>query len=197
MRYFMADPHFGHEGIVPMMARVDGNGKLFTCSEEHDHALISNINALVGRSDELVIAGDWSWRNPMKYRQRIVCRHIKFILGNHDKRAKMAKVFGHVYEQYTAKVRSRTGNDHIKAWFSHYPTAYWDGSHRGDCHLYGHTHSQREATLDALFPGRRAMDIGVDNIYRVWGHFAPIAETLIFDYMADRDGHDNIDLKVN
>ena len=45
----MADPHFGHSGIIRMMARVDTTGKLFTNVEDHDTHLIDNINKVVGQ----------------------------------------------------------------------------------------------------------------------------------------------------
>lgn len=191
-RYFLADPHFGHEGIIRMMARVSEKGRLFSCSEEHDAFLLDQINAAVGRDDELIIVGDFADDSPGKYRAKIKCRHIRFVLGNHDRKQKTANVFGEIPEVIRTRVSSVDGRDHIKLFVTHYPGFYWDGSHRGWGHVYGHTHGQREEYLDMLEPQRRAMDVGVDNVYRLYGYYGPISEIKVYEYMARRSGHDDV-----
>ncbi len=193
MKYFMADPHFGHAGIIQMMARVAPDGELFSSVEEHDGFLLEEINRTVSRGDELIILGDFAWDKPGKYRQQICCKNIKLILGNHDKTGKCQKVFGQVYQQYVTKVCLKNENAHLKVWCSHYPTTFWEGSHKGWGHLYGHTHGQREDFLELMFPERRALDVGVDNIYRLHGFWRPLSEHEIYDYMARRTGHDDLD----
>jgi len=77
-----------------------------------------------------------------------------------------------------------------RCWLSHYPHAYWPASHKGSFHLYGHTHDQREATLDAVFPGRRSHDAGLDTAFRRFGVHRPFTEMEVFDYLINRPGHD-------
>ena len=196
MRFFIADTHFGHSnhrgGIIKMMARVNPMGQLFSCTEEHDHFLLGQINTRIHPEDELFIIGDFAWDKPGKYRAQIQCRHVRLVKGNHDKTQACANVFGEIPEIMRTKAYSENRTDHIKLFLSHYPNAYWDGSHRGWGHLYGHCHGQREEELDMLFPQRRALDIGVDNVYRVWGYFGPVSEAQVFEYMARRGGHDEI-----
>jgi calcineurin-like phosphoesterase family protein len=192
MKFFMADPHFGHQGIIPMMARVDPAGQVFSCIEEHDYNVISEINNRVCRDDELIICGDFAWDKPGKFRQQIKCKHIKLIMGNHDSQTKCANVFGQVYDQYTTKIRSADKQNYLKVVCSHYPHAYWDGSHKGWGHVYGHVHGQREHDLDLLFPGRRALDIGVDNLHSLFGSYRPISEVELYKYFMDRPGHDQV-----
>ncbi len=196
MKFFMADPHFGHDGIIQMMARVAPDGELFSSVEEHDGFLLAEINCKVDRNDELIILGDFAWEKPGKYRQRIRCKNIKLILGNHDKKPKCINVFGaeNVFQQYVAKLHlSGDKIDYLKVFCSHYPTTFWEGSHKGWGHLYGHTHGQREDYLELMFPERRALDVGVDNIYRLFGRWGPLNEIEVYHYMARRTGHDDLE----
>ncbi len=48
-------------------------------------------------------------------------------------------------------------------------------SHHGAIHLYGHSHSSAEEGLDKKFPGRRSMDVGIDNAYRLLGEYRPFS----------------------
>jgi len=191
-RFFTADPHFAHPGILPMMGRVDGAGALMGSIEEHDAKLIANINSTVDRDDELFIIGDFAFDKPGKYRAKIQCKHIKFIMGNHDRKTKTANVFGELHDILRTEAYNKDQTDSVKLYLCHYPTMYWDQSHNGVAHLYGHCHSQREAYLDELEPGRRAMDVGVDNAYRLLGEYRPFADYEIYDYMARRTGHDDV-----
>lgn len=191
-RFFTADTHFNHEGIIKMMGRVGPMGALMSCAEEHDHLLIGQINATVGRDDELIIIGDFAFDNPGRYRAKINCSNVRLVLGNHDRKERSANVFGQIPEVMRSKAYNHTADDHVKLFLSHYPTMYWDQSHNGCCHLYGHCHSQREEYLDDLEPQRRAMDVGVDNAYRLYGEYRPISEVEVYDYMARRSGHDDV-----
>lgn len=201
MRYFMADTHFHHPsrgargrgGIIAMMARVNPDTKkLFSCQEEHDEYLIASINSTLNRGDELIIAGDFAFDKPGRYRQQILCKHVKLIRGNHDRLEKSRNVFGTVVDELHTKAYNKSGNDFVKLFITHYPNWFWDGSHAGWAHLYGHTHGMRETYMDSIEPQRRAMDIGVDNIYRLYGNYQPLSEIQIYDYMAVRSGHDDL-----
>lgn len=192
IRWFLADAHFEEEAIIKMMARVSALGRLFSSAEEHDAHIMAQINRYVGRDDEFYIVGDWTRKNPGKFRAMVQCRHVRFVLGNHDPVQKCANVFGPLTERLRTKAFSRDGKDYVKLVVDHYPGAYWDGSHNGWCNVYGHIHSQREAYLDEVFPGRRGLDVGVDNAYRLFGEYRPFSEHDVYDYMARREGHDDL-----
>ena len=96
MKFFTADTHFGHEKL----AKVRG----FANSNDHDEHLLDYINALVKRNDQLYILGDFSLPKPQKYRMRILCRHITFIKGNHDRHQASVDTFGNFSQIYTTKV---------------------------------------------------------------------------------------------
>lgn len=191
-RYFIADPHFGHEGIVRMMARMNQDGKLFSCIEEHDRTILDEINNYVDRDDELIIVGDFCWDKPGRYRQQINCKNIRFVRGNHDKVQKSLNVFGQLHDILWTEIRDHSKTQKMKLVVSHYAQIFWDGSHRGTAHIYGHCHGQREQTLDELFPGRRSMDVGVDVTYSLYGYYGPISEHQIYERLAARSGHDDV-----
>lgn len=178
MKFFTADCHFGHEKL----AKVRG----FANSNEHDEYLLDQINTMVKKNDQLFILGDFSMPKPQKFRMRILCRHITFIKGNHDRHQASVETFGQFSQIYSTKI---CGHHTI---LCHYPINYWPSSHHGSFHLYGHTHSMREETLDKAFPGRRSIDVGVDNAKRfIWGYM-PFDEDWLYEYLIKRPGHDHV-----
>lgn len=183
MKWFFADPHFGW----PAIAQSRG----FQSDSEHDAEILDVVNSTVPRKDQLYILGDFCKDNPAKYRQQIQVKQVFNIWGNHDKPS-WASQFSLTYHQHMMKLRT----DHW-VFLSHYPTAYWDKSHRGSFHLYGHTHRQREKTLDDAFPGRRSMDVGYENLKAFFGAFRPINEDEITDLMLSKPGHDLIEWYEN
>ena len=81
VRYFTADPHFGHERILDKTF----SSRPFTTIKEHDDYIIDRINAHVMATDELFIIGDFCFsKKPGHYRNRIKCRQVHLIWGNHD-----------------------------------------------------------------------------------------------------------------
>lgn len=178
--WFTSDLHLGCEGLVKA-TRPE-----FSSVEEHDDALIDNINRMVDRDDRLVILGDFCFKKPGKYRPRIRCRNIFFILGNHDNEHKTRAVFGG--NVWTAKMVKLKGG-HV--WCSHYPHCYWDRSHYGTYHAYGHLHYNigHEHDMYCAFPQRRSMDVGVDAAIAILGEYRPFLEDEFFDVLWDAKGH--------
>lgn len=145
MIYFTSDTHFGHTNIIKYCDRP------FSSVGEMDQVLIDNINAVVKESDVLWHLGDWAFRNHRKYRDRIVCRNIHLILGNHDRlNLDDHNGFASVQEFKELKFDGK----HIV--LCHYALRVWNKCHRGSWHLYGHSHS----TLPDL--GNKSFDCGVD-----------------------------------
>lgn len=208
MRWYMGDPHFGHSNIIG-----DFVGREYATIEEHDADIIDNTNACVAEQDELFILGDYCWANSVKkpghWRNRIKCRKMHLIWGNHDKdhfKLQFSTVddVRIVSLPFTAPIKKRDGSVEERGqtmFLSHYPHAYWPSSHYGSLHIYGHMHDQREATLDAAFPGRRSMDVGVDTAYRLLGKRRPFSEAEIVSILMERPGHDDLNFyrreKVN
>lgn len=191
-RYFTADPHFGHEDIFEFMKRP------FSSVDEMDAHLLDQINSTVGRNDTLFILGDIFWRNgpirehrryASRLRQAIACRHIQVVRGNHDHYQTLLDVFGYAPESLFLK---NFGDMREPVFMSHFPHIYWEASHWNSYHLYGHMHGQREDTLDAAFPDRRSLDVGVDNAAKLLGAYRPFSEHEVLAVLKDRPGHDPI-----
>lgn len=180
--YFISDTHFNHDKLLSKMGRIG-----FNSIEEHNEIIIDNINKTVDRNDRLVIAGDFSWDHPYKWRRRINCKFIVFVIGNHDKKQACINTFGQVHE--IIEIKTAVLN---KVVVCHYPMIYWGRSHHGSIHLYGHCHMQREKTLDSFIPNRRSMDIGIDNAMALLGEPRPFSEREIYDLIGNRSGHDDV-----
>lgn len=192
MIWFTADLHLNHQKALEFA------GRDFPDTAAMDELLIHNINRYVRREDELYVLGDFCWgaRFAGHYRQRIKCRRVHMIWGNHDKES-MGRVFTTRRDVAMVKTHmldctSQRAGEFVSIWLSHYPHCYWPKSHWGAPHLYGHMHRQREELLDSLFPGRRAMDVGVDAVYKLVGEYRPMSEFEVVKMLLARPGHDPI-----
>jgi calcineurin-like phosphoesterase family protein len=181
--FFIADPHFDHEKLMNITARP------FPDVQVWNELLLENINRMVGRNDRLIILGDFGFSKRIGYfKQKIVCRQVELIVGNHDEVAKCRKVFGDaIWRQRTIKFFD------TKLYLSHYAHAFWDGSHKGWMHIYGHNHNQREAYLDAIWPERRSMDVSPDTAFELFGEWRPFAAHEVYEHLTERAGHDSLD----
>lgn len=144
--YFTADTHFGHQKILDF-CRDSRPGDTI---EEHDEALVARWNASIGPRDTVYHLGDFAWRNPGAYFNRLNGRKI-LIAGNHDHRETRALPWAEMHQAARIKI------DGLRLFLCHYPVVGF----REDLHLHGHTHGTRKAD-DA------SIDVGVDT----WG--APV-----------------------
>ncbi len=182
--FFTADLHFDGPKFYgnPRCTRP------FT-GEKWNALMIDTINRLVDYEDRLVILGDFASYRPGYWRLQIRCKNVILILGNHDNEVKCRNVFGgNLRVTCNMKILG-----HVHVFLSHYPHAFWNGSHKGWLHLYGHCHNQREAVLDALWPERRAMDVSPDTAYAKFGEWRPFSDTEVFELIGKRAGHDLVE----
>jgi calcineurin-like phosphoesterase family protein len=197
MDWLIADSHFGHSNIIKYCNRP------FSSSEEMDDVLIKNINECVKPNDLLWHLGDFCfgprdvegfYRVAAGYRQRINCQNIIIIHGNHDpdpfshrrdERDKANKFYKLFSEDYALRNTSINGR---RVTLCHYALARWDKSHRGAINLYGHSHADIEPWMDQIMPGRKSMDVGVDNIAKILGKYRPISFPEIVKIMDERPG---------
>lgn len=183
MIWFTSDTHFGHANIIkysnrPFWKASDG----FTLDSGLDpdvhlmnKTLIDNINELVKQDDVLWHLGDFSFRDHRSYRERINCRNINLILGNHDKlHDNDYKLFSSVQHFRELKVEGRL------LVLCHYGMRVWNKSHHGSIHLYAHSHG-------SLPPQGRSMDVGVD----CW-KYKPLSLDFIIKHMDNIPVH-NVD----
>ena len=173
MIWFSADWHLGHEGILThQCVRMDTFGSVAAM----DAWFIESTNACVHRNDTLFFLGDFAWKSSLygHYRSRLNVRNFHVVRGNHDS-SSLAKHCGLFDKMMHKKFRpSWAGKHPIKIQMTHNPILSWDGLHHGGIHLYGHCHGIYEDELDRIHPGRRSMDVGIDNVYKLTDQWRPI-----------------------
>jgi calcineurin-like phosphoesterase family protein len=178
--WITSDTHFSHknicrgttawrtqDGLIPISQTRD-----FTTIEKMNATIVNNINENVGQDDILIHLGDWSFGGFDQIREfwdRIVCKNIHLVLGNHDHHIENNRdgsqgLFKSVSHYNTLEIGQ------FKFRLMHYPISSWDGLGKGVMHLHGHCHLPNNLKLSK---GQR-MDIGMDghtefrpyNVYR-------------------------------
>ncbi len=183
MIWFSADWHFGHDGILlHQPTRMNA----FECVEEMDTRLIDSINSVVQPEDELYFLGDFGWKASKygHYRQRLNMRKLHVCQGNHDSNSLRA----HVTSMRDMDCRKFAGH---KIHLCHYPLLSWRASYHGSIHLYGHSHGMYEKSLDEMFPGRRAMDVGIDAEFHRTGNWLPVSLDAVIEKLIGEEKPDS------
>ena len=103
--WFSADFHFGHSNIIRCCDRP------FASAAEMDEAILDRVNSSVKADDELYFLGDFCIGGPkvaVAYRQKIRCKKVYFILGNHDRAIKkIVNQFVWIKEMADVNVRNQ------------------------------------------------------------------------------------------
>lgn len=180
--YFTSDTHYNHKNIVrgtsewgdePEKGEVSlQRTRDFDTLEEHNEALVTSINSIVKENDILYHLGDWSFgehKNIKIFRNRLNCKNIHLIFGNHDQHIEPVNspyrgCFSscQYVKNLSYKIDSQKSGKYGKTglFLSHYSHQVWSQSHHGVIHLFGHSHG----TLKGI---GKSMDVGVDtnNLY--------------------------------
>lgn len=169
MKYFIADPHFGHTNILKLSKRP------FSTIEEHDETLIHNWNRTVTPNDEIYILGDLTMSKDGAYVNKLLSRlnGIKYLIkGNHETYLN-DPAFDKTKYKWIKDYHEFNYNG-VKFVLFHYPILEWNGFYQKSIHLYGHVHNTRTEYFNSIMD-KRALNVGVDII-----NFTPISiETLI------------------
>ena len=133
VRFFTADTHFGHQGII------EYDNRPFQTVDEMDDGLVARWNEVVSKSDIVYHLGDFSWRGSA-LAGAILDRlngQIHLVLGNHDKlNGATLSRFASVSQIKVVRVEG------IKIFLCHYPLRAWVGQSRGAWNLHGHSHGR-------------------------------------------------------
>jgi calcineurin-like phosphoesterase family protein len=113
--------------------------------ETMNEFILDRINAEVEdpEKDTVLINGDFVFGNsPKQYyahaqyaRNRINCKDVRIVFGNHDNPDAIHDLFSHCYQQALIYIGKQ------KVFFNHFPMVTWEGSHRGTILCYGHVHA--------------------------------------------------------
>jgi len=170
--WFTSDTHYDHKNICAATTNWVGAENLtrkFSSLDQMNDELVNSINAKVGQDDILFHLGDWSFNgfeNIRKFRERIVCKNVHLILGNHDHHIERDKdniqsIFSSVNEYLSLDVKweGKGKFEHARFVLMHYPIASWNGMNDGVIHLHGHVHLPNNLRV----ADGKAMDVGVDG----------------------------------
>lgn len=171
--WFTSDTHFDHKNICRATTSWKDSEDItrdFTSLDQMNDELIYWINSRVGQNDILFHLGDWSFNgfeNIRKFRERIVCKNVHLILGNHDhhierNRENIQSIFSSVNEYLTLDIKwaiKKNEFENARFVLFHYPIASWNGMNDGVIQLHGHVHLPPQHRLAA----GKAMDVGVDG----------------------------------
>jgi calcineurin-like phosphoesterase family protein len=167
--WITSDTHFGHKNIVRGVTNWRtqdgevpvGSTRDFQTIEQMNERLVNGINNVVGQDDTLIMLGDVSFggfENIGLFIDRIICKNIHLILGNHDhhidnNRGDIQDKFLSVNHYLETNIE---GKDFV---LCHYPLQSWNGLNKGVIHLHGHVHLPE----DKKFGKGKKMDVGVDG----------------------------------
>lgn len=153
MRYYIADCHFFHGALNEKMDR-----RGFENVEAMNEYMIEKWNRKVGRKDEVVILGDFSWGKAEETNEVLDRLQGKLFLiqGNHDWYLKKADFRAERFEWI--KHYAEIHDNQRKVILCHYPVMCYNGQYRLDKNgnprsymLYGHVHDTMDQRLMEQF----------------------------------------------
>jgi len=172
----------GHSNIIRYCKRpfLDSGGQ----PDVHymNRTLTDNINAVVGVDDEFYITGDFAMDNPKKYLDKINCKNIILIKGNHDKQS--GGLFKEIYDRLQMKIGD------IDVLLTHHPWKHTvdQYSHKfidrmpdikdypNTWLLSGHTHNSKPQ-IDK--------ENKIINLSCEWWDYKPISETRLIEIIKE------------
>lgn len=211
MVYFTSDTHAFHKNLTKGVSKWPNKTECrdFANPEEMTNLLVDNINKCVQPDDTLFHLGDWSFHsvgNIFAFRNRIKCKNIHLILGNHDSDLyadpSCHSLFSSIDFYREININGR------KIVLCHYPIATWNKCHHDSWMLHGHCHGKLQHQIPAqllkhlidkgqwdiirklanneqvpgITPNGKRMDVGVDT----HPEFRPYSITEIDEIMKTR-----------
>lgn len=172
--FFTSDTHYGHSNICLATTKWTDPSKTrnFHSLEAMNASIVSGINRIVGQEDILFHLGDWSFGGFEKiaeFRNRITCKNIHIITGNHDhhienNRENVRDLFSSVHKYLELTVVSPDYGiglvkPSINLVLMHYPIASWNNMAKGVIHLHGHVHFDHRFKIS----DGKMLDVGMDG----------------------------------
>ena len=198
--FFTSDTHYMHKNIcrgTTSWSNAEDITRDFDTLDQMNDRIVNGINSAIGQDDILFHLGDWSFGGfemIEQFRNRINCRNIHLILGNHDHhierdREDIRRLFTSVNQYLELEVKGKEWEQNYV--LMHYPIISWNKMNDGAIHLHGHVH----LSADRRIGKGKTMDVGVDgnglnplhtsDIKRLMGN-QPIKSGFEFDHHIKR-----------
>ena len=167
--WITSDTHYHHTNICRGVTRwrtLDGKIPInqtrnFQDLDEMDSVIVNNINSKVGPNDTLIHLGDVAFGGFEKigeFLNRLVCKNIHLVLGNHDQHiTKNKEDIRNRFLSVSNYLEVEIGGAEFV--LSHYPLCSWNKLGKGSIHLHGHVHLSAK---DKWGNGKR-LDVGMDG----------------------------------
>lgn len=167
--WITSDTHYHHTNICRGVTRwrtLDGkiptdHTRNFQDLDEMDSVIVNNINSKVGPNDTLIHLGDVAFGGFEKigeFLNRLVCKNIHLVLGNHDQHiTKNKEDIRSRFLSVSNYLEVEIGG--VEFVLSHYPLCSWNKLGKGSIHLHGHVHLSAK---DKWGNGKR-LDVGIDG----------------------------------
>ena len=205
--WITSDTHYNHANIcrgTTSWRKPDGSIPIketrdFSNLDLMNDTIVNNINQYVKEDDILIHLGDWSFggfESIRKFRDRIICKNIHLIFGNHDhhienNKDNVQELFLSVSHYNTLKIGKR------EIQLMHYPIDSWNNLRKGAMHIHGHCHLPNNRRLGK---GRR-IDAGIDGHlefrpYNLMGELVPLLDRQPIHSEIEKDHHTDEMLNV-
>lgn len=168
MIFVTSDEHFEHANVINFCHRPFAN------VDEMREKLIHRHNSRVKAGDLVYHLGDMFWKTCSEAQALDIMNRLNgnhyYINGNHEEvMQKSPKLRGRfVWVKDISRLHSTSDADGKpftpRIVLFHYAMMVWEGSHRGDWQLYGHSHGElSKGVPDAAVAARlNSFDVGVD-----------------------------------
>ena len=180
MNYYIADTHFGHEGVIALDKRPFGSVK------DMEDTLVGNWNAVVRPEDTVYIIGDFCWGKADEWVRilRLLSGSKVLIEGNHDLKQHQPEL----RREFTdIKPYKEISDGDRKVILSHYPMPFYKHSNNAKYFmLCGHVHNTEENALLEMWTHELRQNAAtttkpfanLGQIYNVgvmmpWMHYSP------------------------
>ena len=186
--WITSDTHYSHKNIcrgVTNWRTKDGKIPIestrdFNTIEDMNSVIVDNINSKIGPDDTLIHLGDLSFGGFDKIGQfldRLVCKNIHLVLGNHDHHIKNNRE--NIHDRFLSVqnyLEVNIGGANFV--LSHYPLCSWNQLSKGAIQLHGHVH----LPTNKKWGNGKRLDVGVDG-----NHYQPYKLTEIVHMMDRRE----------
>ena len=186
--WITSDTHYSHKNIcrgVTNWRTKDGKIPIestrdFNTIEDMNSVIVDNINSKIGPDDTLIHLGDLSFGGFDKIGQfldRLVCKNIHLVLGNHDHHIKNNRE--NIHDRFLSVqnyLEVNIGGANFV--LSHYPLCSWNQLSKGAIQLHGHVH----LPTNKKWGNGKILDVGVDG-----NHYQPYKLTEIVHMMDRRE----------